>query len=270
MKIQKQIHPGARQLLICFAGWSASPELFCGMKMQRDKEKTDLWICYDYRDLGFPEDICIPENVCFPENSEKINPNTYEAIHIVAWSLGVWVAEQVVAQQPEIFRSLIKNAVAINGTGRPIDDLYGIPEAIFEGTLQHLTPEGIHRFVRRLCGNPTVLREYVQTPPRPLDEIREELLFLHREIKRRSAEKTKESTKDKTDQPRESQAEGKEKASDPPAALPWTEAIVSSDDRIFPPDNLRRYWRERCPIQEIEAPHYPFYRWKQWNELWKQ
>lgn len=225
MKIEKQTHPGARQLLICFAGWSVSPELFRPIKTEGEKEETDLWICYDYRDLSFPEE-----------------PATYETVRIVAWSLGVWVAEQVFRQKPDVFGRGVKSAIALNGTGRPIDDLYGIPEALFEGTLQHLTTEGIRRFTRRMCGNRAILADYLQVPSRPLDEISEELHFLYKEIKRTSEA----------------------------SSFPWTGAILSADDRIFPPDNLRRYWEGRCAWREIEAPHYPFYRWKQWNELWKQ
>lgn len=244
MKIKKQTYSRARQLLICFTGWSASPELFCLINPEGEKEETDLWICYDYRDLSFPEDL------------HTINPDKYETVRIVAWSLGVWVAEQVLALQPAVFWSFVKSAVAINGTGRPIDDLYGIPEAVFEGTLQHLTPDGVQRFVRRMCGNRTVLTTYLATPLRPLDEISEELLFLYREIKCASEKKTAVKTKAKD--------------SDLPVPFPWTGAILSADDRIFPIENLRRYWRQRCPVREIEAPHYPFYRWKQWNEIWKQ
>ena len=50
----------------------------------------------------------------------------------------------------------------------------------------------------------------------------------------------------------------------------WTQALISSKDRIFPTENLRAFWQGRCPITEIEAPHYPFYLWKQWDEIWKQ
>lgn len=249
MKIDKQTHPEARRLVICFAGWSVSPELFRRMKTEGAQEETDLWICYDYRDLSFPEDL-----------------SKYETVRIVAWSLGVWVAEQVFHRKPDIFRRLVKSAIAVNGTGRPVDDLCGIPETLFEGTLQHLTAEGIRRFTRRMCGNRAILTDYLQIPSRPLDEISEELLFLYREIKEASAQKAKDKKIDSMESPQGMA----EQADDRLNPFPWTQAIVSVDDRIFPPENLRRYWHGRCPLQEIDAPHYPFYRWKQWNELWKQ
>lgn len=234
MKIDKQTHLPSRQLLLCFAGWSASPEIFRRLRVEAPEEgnaNTDVWICYDYRDLSFPENI-----------------DSYETIRLVAWSLGVWVAEQLFAGRLAAYRPLLKSAVAVNGTGRPIDDRYGIPATIFQATLEYLTPEGIGRFIRRMCGNRTVLAAYARIPSRPSDEISEELHRLYEQIQSPVARET----------------------AAPTGLFPWTQAILSTDDRIFPFENLRRYWQSRCPIREIEAPHYPFYIWKQWNELWRQ
>ena len=232
MKIDKQTHPTARHLLICFAGWSASPAVFRRLEMEtvEEKEETDIWICYDYRDLSFPEE-----------------PGRYESIRIIAWSLGVWVAEYLFSRSLSPYRSAVKTAMAVNGTARPIDDAYGIPPAIFEGTLQHLTPDGIDRFIRRMCGTRSVLAEYVRTPLRPLDEIAAELHHLYGAIRQESGSQIPATS-----------------------PLPWSGAILSTQDRIFPPDNLRRYWLDRCPVREIDAPHYPFYLWQKWNDLWKQ
>ena len=54
---------------------------------------------------------------------------------------------------------------------------------------------------------------------------------------------------------------------DDTTSIQWTRAIISSDDHIFPAANQCNYWNGRCPVTEIIAPHYPFYLWKQWNEL---
>lgn len=220
MKIDKLINTSQSKLLLFFAGWSASPGSFCHLETTDD---TDLWICYDYRDLTFDEDL-----------------SAYREIRLVAWSLGVWVASAVFREKEWPFT----DAIAINGTTCPIHDRQGIPEAIFRGTLENITEEGMHRFNRRMCGRKEILQAYEQAPTRPLDEIREELQYLYRQI---------------TD-------------SAPDANTPflWTSAFISSADRIFPTENLRAFWQGRCPVTEIEAPHYPFYLWKQWNDLWKQ
>ena len=218
MKIYKQINNNNSKLLLFFAGWSSPPELFSKLEIERD---TDIWICYDYQDLAFSDDL-----------------KAYKEIHLVAWSLGVWVASLLFEKETKRFAS----ATAINGTPSPIHDENGIPEAIFQGTLQNLTEEGMHRFNRRMCGKREILQSYEQFPARPLPEIQQELqaLFLHIKAKGTLA----------------------------PAF--WTHALLAKDDHIFPAENLRNYWQGRCPITEIEAPHYPFYLWTQWNELYKQ
>lgn len=216
-KIIDQQHP---DLLLVFAGWSASADLF---KKIAIPENTDLWICSDYRTLDFAGDL-----------------KTYETIRVIGWSLGVWVAAKLFAS------SCIKptSAIAINGTSCPIHDRFGIPEAIFQGTLEQLIPNGMTRFNRRMCGSRELTKRYESlTNQRPVEILYDELLSLYKAIS---------TEPDLSD------------------ALNWDKAIVGTDDRIFPADNLQNYWNGRCTIQTIEAPHYPFSQWTNWNELWKQ
>lgn len=218
MKIYKQIDEGNSRLLLFFAGWSVSPLLFEGMEAE---EATDVWIVYDYRTTTFDADLA-----------------AYTEIHLVAWSMGVWAADRLM--QCGSIRPT--TATALNGTPCPISDTYGIPTAIFRGTLEGLTAEGLGRFNRRMCGNRELLAAYEQTAPaRPLAEVREELQAIYDAISAEAA---------------------------PPSCPGWTRAIVATADRIFPPANQQAYWQGRCPVVEIAAPHYPFYLWTKWNELW--
>lgn len=221
MKIYKQTKEANRKLLLLFSGWSASPEAFRHLETEPD---TDLWICYDYRDALFP--------------MEELS--AYQQICLVAWSLGVWVASAIFAEMNLPFTE----AIAINGTPYPIHDQWGIPETIFQGTLENVTEEGLHRFNRRMCSKCDIQQAYESIPPRPLDEIREELQALYAAIR-----KTPPSA---------------------PLFSGWTHVLISSGDRIFPTGNQFAFWQGRCPVAEIEAPHYPFYLWKQWNEIWNR
>lgn len=225
MRIVRQINNHTPRLLLLFAGWSTPPEIFGSLAVE---EGTDLWICYDYRDLTIAEDF-----------------SGYQEIHLVAWSLGVWVATAILSgRQGATLRTKLKTALAINGTPQPIDDTRGIPAAIFRGTLDHINQEGMKRFNRRMCGSRETLAHYESIPARPLDEIREELQSLYLLI-----------------------------METPPTSLVttlWTHALISAADRIFPAENQRNYWSGQCPVAEINAPHYPFYLWKHWNERWKQ
>lgn len=218
MKIDKQIDKGNSRLLLLFAGWSAEPLLFEGMEAE---EATDVWIVYDYRTTTFDEDL-----------------SAYSEIHILAWSMGVWAADRLMQHN----RIRPTSATAINGTPYPISDTYGIPTAIFSGTLNGLNAEGLSRFNRRMCGNRNMQTAYEQAAPaRPLAEVHEELQAIYDEI----------CTETPTN-----------------GSACWTRAVIGLDDRIFPSANQQAYWKERCPTVEIEAPHYPFHLWKKWNEIW--
>ena len=125
-------------------------------------------------------------------------------------------------------------------------DPLGIPTAIFEGTLHHISEEGMRRFNRRMCGDKETFNRYSELSPRPLEEIKEELESLYNQILPEKLE-----------------------SADPRISTFWDQAILSTEDKIFPATNLRNYWQGRCPIQEIKAPHLPFYHYQSWNELWK-
>lgn len=221
MRVFKQTKGSKDRLLLVFAGWSVTPALFENLTTEEDVE---VWICYDYRNLDFPEEL-----------------SRFKEIKIVAWSLGVWVAGSTF---PKIYQSRITAAVAVNGTLCPIHDTLGIPTAIFKGTLNRLTEEGIYRFNRRMCGYKEVFRYYQTIPARSLEEVKEELDSLYKSY-------TTGST------------------SSMPSDF-WTQVLLSTGDLIFPIENLKNYWMNRCPVKLIETPHYPFYKWKRWEEIWKE
>lgn len=221
MKIYKKTTPLSTSLLLLFAGWSARPELFAGLEAD---EGMDVMIVYDYRDAVFAEDI-----------------SKYTHIRLIAWSMGVRMAEIALDKKYHF-----DEAIAINGTGQPIDDNYGIPTVIFKGTLEGLSSEGLQRFNRRMCGSRDVLERYAAIPPRPLEELKEELQHIY------------ELCLHNPDVP----------ATQPMKSIHWTRAIIGTNDRIFPATAQRNYWQGRCPnIDEIVSPHYPFFLWKRWNEL---
>lgn len=221
MRIDKRINKRQANLILCLAGWSAPPELFYHLEVP---EETDLWIAYDYRTLAF---------------EEAFHP--YEKVHLIAWSLGVWAATRLWAGKRPF-----ATTTAINGTPFPIHDTLGIPTAIFEGTLNHISEEGMRRFNRRMCGDKETHNRYAALPARPPQEVKEELEALRRHILADQSE-----------------------PSDPCVSAFWDQVILSTEDKIFPASNLRNYWQGRSPIREINASHLPFYHYQSWSELWK-
>ena len=94
MEIEKYICEGRPRLLLFFCGWSASPALFHSLQADPDQ---DVWLMSDYRNLTFDADL-----------------SAYQSVTLVAWSLGVWVAEQLFADESSVHW---ERKIAINGTG---------------------------------------------------------------------------------------------------------------------------------------------------------
>lgn len=203
-------------LLVYFAGWGTPGSEVSHLVLPPD---YDLLICCDYRDFCLDFDF-----------------SHYRRIRLVAWSMGVWVAEQIMNNI-----SLI-SATAINGTALPCHDTYGIPVAVFSGTLNNLNETTRSKFVRRMCGDQQNFNQYQQLEyHRQLNEIHAELTALYRTVAQ---------TTDATDKIR------------------WTKAVIGTQDRIFPPEHQQAYWQNRCPIQYLEKNHYLFAGFKCWEQLW--
>ncbi|MFQ3578784.1 MAG: pimeloyl-ACP methyl esterase BioG family protein [Bacteroidales bacterium] len=152
----------------------------------------------------------------------------YKTIHVVAWSMGVWVAHTVLSGT-----SLpIQRAVAINGTLNPINNETGIPHKIFLATLRTLSPENIVRFQKKMFGTipPEKYKKYI--PSRSFDSQKNELQWLYNTI-----------------------------TNAPPLSydtFTWDKAIISNDDEIFPPENMIKAWKGITHIEEVQEPHYVF------------
>ncbi len=112
MKTKFYNHQG-EHLILYFAGWGMPPDAVNHLILP---ENHDLLICYDYQDLNLDFDF-----------------SAYRHIRLVAWSMGVWAAERALQG------IRLKSATAVNGTGLPCDDNFGIPCAVFKGTLENLT-----------------------------------------------------------------------------------------------------------------------------------
>ena len=222
MKIEKIKQENNHTLVICMTGWSISPEFMRSLPIPAT---ADYWLVYDYRDLRFEESF------------EK-----YEHVHLIAWSLGVWVASYLWSG-----KTLFESTTAINGTPYPIDDQRGIPTAIFEGTLQTISENGMKRFNRRMCGDKETFQKYNAYPARPLEAVKEELAFLHQMIRTTTGTFSEDQI-----------------------FKLWDRTIIATNDRIFPTQNQRNCWMNQCPITEIDAPHLPFFQDLIMDELWKR
>lgn len=207
------------ELVVYFSGWGMPPSAIAHLQLP---ENSDLLICYDYTDLQLDFDF-----------------SPYSRIRLVAFSLGVWVANQVMSKVK------LRSATAMNGTLNPCDVNFGIPPEIFKGTLTGLDDINRLKFERRMCGGKSELNTYqALAEQRSLQNIRLELTALYGLINQSS----------------------------PTSPIFWDYAFISSQDRIFPTANQVAYWQQHSPrtmIRVLDGSHYALPQFERWDNLWR-
>lgn len=212
-KIAGATDSGIRRALLYFAGWG-----FPADTLDVSVPGYDTYILWDY--------ATAPEETVDPD----ILVGSYDEVVVVAWSFGVRAAAPWLAST----HARVTRTIAVNGTETHVDDLCGIPQAIFDGTLRGLSGQTFYKFMQRACGSSASSREYFNSI-KPLikgadtEHLRNELEMFGRIG------------------PYESHNL-------------WSLALIGSADRIFPPENQRRAWEGKTETRVIEGgDHYlPF------------
>ena len=203
--------PNADTLLVYFAGWGTPDSVAEALA-----PAADVLLCSDYRDTVLNFDF-----------------SRYRRIGVLAWSMGVWVAERAMQGVK------VDWAAAVNGTGLPYDDQFGIPCAVFDQTLARFDERNRAKFEQRMCADADSLAHYRRLDGhRSQQSLHDELSFLHQAVQ----------TDRRTD------------------LLTWHEAWIGERDRIIPAANQSAYWQSRCPVIEFDGGHYPYTHWPRWNE----
>lgn len=216
MQLTWVIQNNSDKLIIFFNGWSLDENI---VKHLASKE-FDVLMLNDYSDLEIAQEIL-----------DEIN--SYEEITVIAWSFGVWACGNVINN----FNNL-KNVIAINGTLVPIDNNLGIPEKIFNLTLNHLSEENYVRFFKNMFANEADLSK-IST--RPIENKKNEL----EQIQKLSAEKNySQNTKH------------------------FNKVFIGTNDKIITAKNQSNFWGETdARIIKIEGGHCIFGMFNTWNEI---
>jgi biotin synthesis protein BioG len=155
----------------------------------------------------------------------------YKRIHLIAWSLGIWVAAKIFADAKDGYP--FATSLAINGTLNPIDAQDGIPPDIFDGTIENWEDVSAReKFGLRVSGTTDTLT--LRSP----ENQHAELIAMHQLIK----------------------------SSQRPPNI-FKTALISTRDRIFPPATQRHFWSRCEGVTIIEKPliHDPFVDMHSWE-----
>ena len=192
-----------KKLIVFFNGWGMD-ECVVNHLLPED---YDILMFYDYNTLETDFDF---KNICH-----------YSQKHLVAWSMGVMIAT--------LFDIDYLSKTAINGTLKPIDDRFGIPNRIYDLTLRGFSPKGAERFIKSMYSESS---SDIYPPKREFENQKSELEALTHY----------EANQD----------------------FKYDRIIISSKDRIIPTKNQCAFWGAK---PDIEGGHAPFNLYKNWSEL---
>lgn len=214
MRIEWICKKNAGRVVLFFNGWGMD-----GRCIAHLSSESDVVNVYDYRELA---------GTC-PFRQED-----YQEIRLVAWSMGVWAAANVLPR----WNLRPQSCVALNGTEHPVDDYCGIPVKIYELTEKGMDERGREKFFSRMLADPDQRMRFLENrPQRELAEQCEELGCIRR------------------------QAAGLQNS------IRWDRIYISEKDVIFPVANQQNAWAGRAGIQLLKGGHYPFYEFRNWEEI---
>ena len=205
----------SRRLIVLFLGWGMDASPFRHLA----RSGFDILALWDYTGLDRPgsweRDMTEFASVC----------GGYDEVVIVAWSYGVRIAsgflESWNASLP------VTLTLAVNGTPMHVDEQYGIPPAIFDGTLQRLAEPTIRKFYRRMFSSSEAFANFMEyKPDRSVESLKSELEVFAR-LKPLDA------------------------------GAVWNVALIDDADLIFPSAAQRAFWPSEKAVTLGSQGHFP-------------
>lgn len=191
-----------QNLIVFFNGWGMDESVVKHLGF----EEYDVLMFYDYNNLETDFDF------------QELN--NYKTRYLIAWSMGVMTAA--------LFDIKYDSKTAVNGTLKPIDNSFGIPERIYDLTLKGFNEKGAKRFIQSMfegeCKLPEVSRD--------LENQKSELFAL----------KTYCANPD----------------------FKYSKVFISNNDKIIPTKNQTAFWGIE---PNLKSGHCPFFLFKNWSEL---
>ena len=213
---QYQCFKKHKNLVLFFSGFAGDKSHFIPF-LQGD---FDFVIFYDYRDFDF-------FNMDFLNNYEKIT--------LVAFSMGVFVANKIINTLK--LQDKITKKIAINGTEYGIHNDFGIPLKLFLLTARNFDLERfklalfgeVYKDFKNSQNSTSLLKDFYF-----LDEskLKDELNFFCKNTQ------------------------------EPQSFLCWDRVFISKNDYVFLAKNQVNFWQNKGNAKEIckiDLPHFPFF-----------
>lgn len=204
-----------QECILFFNGWGMDPTPFTGIPFG----VIDVVMAWDYRQPGaFPQHIL----------------ERYRAVHLAAWSMGVWAAATWLHKAAEHFAS----TTAIAGTLDPIHDRCGLPEAAYNTMADAFTSARLASFHLSMFDDQGDHQRFIENKPRrPDSELAVELNTLRDTYRREGT-----------------------------APNIYTNVLLTSRDQVFPLRNQLRAWKG-VESRRMNWTHFPFYSLPDWQAL---
>lgn len=205
----------SRRLIVLFLGWGMDASPFRHLA----RSGFDILALWDYTGLDRPgsweRDMTEFASVC----------GGYDEVVIVAWSYGVRIASGFLESWNALLPVTL--TLAVNGTPMHVDEQYGIPPAIFDGTLQRLAEPTIRKFYRRMFSSSEAFANFMEyKPDRSVESLKSELEVFAR-LKPLDA------------------------------GAVWNVALIDDADLIFPSAAQRAFWPSEKALTLGSQGHFP-------------
>lgn len=210
------VHENRPACILFLPGWGMDPVPFRSIPA----DGYDVFMAYDYREIA---PVALMEET-----------RSYPSLHLLAWSMGIWIAGKFLSGYRERFSS----ALAINGTLTPIDAEKGIASETYAAMIREFSSDRLEMFYRDMFDDDAGASRFLASrPDRSAASLREELRIMQEKYAKLG-----------------------------PGEDIFSRRLVGSRDRIFPARSQVRSWgRERC--ETIRVAHFPFYGWPSWDRL---
>ena len=190
----------SEELIIFFCGWGMDEKPFHPLKSD-----SDILFLFDYIEA---------------DNSLDFDFTKYKKTSLIAFSYGVFMAGYLKDVLPSCDLK-----IAVNGTLKPVDEEFGIPEKIFTLTLENMTELSALKFREKLFAEKSALSVFNKNlPNRDMKSSKDELAALKNYFL-------------------------KNKYID----FEYNKAIIAETDRIIPTKNQKNYWKEHRNIKLINS-----------------